>query len=298
MFAEVLVPVFLLMGAGYAVGKLLRLDPAPFTKLAFWCLSPALIFESLRTATLSWKEIGVVAVFVCAHYVGMYLISLPFGRFLFREDRDAQAAASLVLTFGNCANLGFPLLLFSLGEEGLQVGAVFLAVNTVLLATLGVAIAAGELRPSRAIVAIFKVPWLYAVAAALVVREVPELPLWFSRASTALKDGALPYLLVLLGLQLAKMDIRRILGGAIGLGAGRLVFASLLAWGLTLLIGVQGTLRKALILEGSVPSAVNAFLLAAQFGRRPDLAAAALFLSTALSAGTLWLTLMGISALV
>lgn len=220
---------------------------------------------------------------------------LSVGSF-FRENRDAQAAASLVLTFGNCANLGFLLLRFSLGEEGLQVGAVFLAANTVLLATLGVAIAAGELRPSRAAVAIFKVPWLYAVAAALVVREVPEFPLWLSRASIALKEGALPYLLVLSGLQLAKVDIRRILGGAIGLGVGRLVFASLLAWGLTLFMKVQGTLRKALILEGSVPSAVNAFLLAAQFGRRPDLAAAALFLSTALSAGTLWLTLMGISA--
>lgn len=291
-------PIFLLMGTGWLVGKLLGLEPRPFAKLAFWCLSPALIFESLRTATLSWGEIGVVALFVCAHYLGMYLLSLPVGRLLFGRDRDARSAASLVLTFGNCGNLGFPLLLFSLGEEGLQVGAVFLAVNTVLLATLGVAIASGEVRPSRAMAAIFKVPWLYAVAAGLIVRELPALPLSLSRTTGALKDGALPFLLVLLGLQLARMDMRRTLGGAVILGVARLVLGGILAWGLAFLMEVQGTLRKALILEGSVPSAVNAYILAAQFGRRPDLAAAALFLSTALSAGTLWLSLMGISRLV
>jgi len=69
------------------------------------------------------------------------------------------------------------------------------------------------------------------------------------------------------------------------------------AWVLTLAMGFQGMLRSALILEGSVPSAVNASLPAFEFKRRPDPAAVALSFSTVPSAGTLWLTLMGISAL-
>jgi hypothetical protein len=297
VFSGVLVPIFLLVGVGYVAGKLLRLDPRPIARLAFWTFSPVLIFESLRTATLSWEEMGTVAIFVSAHYLGMYFLSLPLGKVLFKGDRDARAAASLVLTFGNCGNLGFPLLLFALGDKGLEIGAVFLAVNTVYLATLGVAIAAGGLgRPVESAKAIFRVPWLYAVAAALVAREFPGLPLWLSRTIGALRDGAIPLLLALLGLELARIDPRRVFAGAMGLAAGRLALGSALAWVLASAMGLQGTLRSALILEGSVPSAVNAFLLAFEFKRRPDLAAAALFFSTVLSAGTLWLTLMGISA--
>ncbi len=295
MFAEVLIPIFLLVGVGYGAGKLLRLDPRPFSKLAFWIFSPALIFESLRTASLSWNEMGVVAAFVSVHYLGMYLLSLPVGRLLFQGDRDARAVASLVLTFGNCGNLGLPLLLFALGERGMEIGAVFLAANTVLLATLGVAIASGEVRPSRAIVAILKVPWLYAVAAALIAREFQGFPLWLSRATIALKQGAIPVFLILLGLQLSRVPLGKIAAGAMGLAVARLFLASSLAWAIALLAGLKGTLRDALLLEGSVPSAVNSLILALEFDRRPDIAAAALFLSTALSAGTLWLTLLGVS---
>ncbi len=297
MFAEVLVPIFLLVGVGYGVGKLLHLEPKPLSRLAFWVFSPALIFESLRTATLSWNEMGVVAAFVGGHYFGMYLLSLPVGRLLFRDDRDARAVASLVLTFGNCGNLGLPLLLFALGKRGMEIGAVFLAANTVLLATLGVAIASGKARASQAIGAILKVPWLYTVAAALVAREFQGFPLWLSRATVALKQGAIPVFLILLGLQLSRVPLKKIAAGATGLAVARLLLASSLAWAIAFLAGLKGTLRDALILEGSVPSAVNSLILALEFDRRPDLAAAALFLSTALAAGTLWVTLLGLSAI-
>ncbi len=296
MFGAVLVPIFLLVGVGYGAGKLLRLDPKSFAALGFWVLSPALIFESLRTATLSWNEMGVVTAFVSAHYLGMYLISIPVGRVLFPGDRDARAAASLVLTFGNCGNLGFPLLLFSFGERALEVGAVFLAVNTLYLATLGVGIAAGGFgRPLDAIRGIFRTPWIYAVVAALIARELPTFPTWIARTTGALKEGAIPFLLVLVGLQLAQVSLRRIAAGATRLAIARLVLGSGLAWGLAAIMGLSGVLRGALILEGSVPSAVNAYLLASRFDRRPDLAAAALFISTLLSAGTLWLVLLGLS---
>ncbi len=295
MFSGVLVPILLLVGVGYVAGRFLHLDPRPIARLAFWTFSPALIFESLRMASLSWEEMGTVAVFVSAHYLGMFLLSLPLGKLLFKGDRDAQAVASLVLTFGNCGNLGFPLLLFALGDKGLEVGAVFLAVNTVYLATLGVAIAAGDLgHPVESMKAILRVPWLYAVAAALVARELPGFPLWLSRVTGTLRDGAIPLLLLLLGLQLSRTRPRAVLSGALVLAVGRLFLASGLAWGLAILSGIRGTLRDALILEGSVPSAVNSFLLASEFRRRPDLAAAALFFSTLFSAGTLWLTLLGL----
>lgn len=224
MATRVLVPVFMVVAAGWLVGWRLKLDPTPLAKLTFWILSPALIFESLRTAQLPLSSYGLVVAFVLAHYLGLFLLSLPLRNRLFPGDPARQAATSLVLVFGNCGNLGLPVLLFSYGEAGFDVGVVFLAANTVLLATLGVAIASWEGRASWGKLArnLATVPWPYAVVA---------------------------------------------------------------------VFGLQGVMRGSLILEGSMPTAVNAFLLAAQFNRRPDLAAAALLLSTVLSLGTLALTL-------
>ncbi|HAF71488.1 MAG: Auxin Efflux Carrier [Acetothermia bacterium 64_32] len=294
MFTEVLVPVFLIVGAGWALGRRLRLDPLPLARLTFWILSPALIFESLRTAQLPAENYGIVVGFVVAHYLAMFLLSLPLRRLLFPGDPGAQAVASLVLVFGNCGNLGLPILLFAYGQPGFDVGVVFLVTNTALLATLGVAIASWEGRGSwkKLPASLLTVPWLYAVVGALLVRRFWELPAWVSRATELLSQGTIPVLLLLLGLELARIQPRRIAGAAIWLAALRLGLASLLSWGLASLFGATGVVRGSLILEGSVPTAVNSFLLALQFRRRPELAAGALLLSTALSVGTLYLTLL------
>ena len=293
MVTDVLVPVFIIVGIGWILGHRLRLDPMPLARLTFWVLSPALIFESLRTAQLPAENYGIVVGFVLAHYTGMFLLSLPLRRFLFPDDPGAQAVASLVLVFGNCGNLGLPILLFAYGQPGFDVGVAFLATNTALLTTLGVAIASWQGRGSwkRALGNLLLVPWPYAVVGAIVVRQLGELPSWISRATGLLSDGAIPTLLLLLGLQLARIRPREIARDAVWLSVLRLGLASSLAWGFATLFGTAGVMRGSLILEGSVPTAVNSFLLALQFKRRPDLAAAALLLSTVLSVGTLSLTL-------
>ncbi|HIP99107.1 TPA: AEC family transporter [Candidatus Bipolaricaulota bacterium] len=293
MATNVLVPVFTVVAAGWLLGWRLRLDPSPLAKLTFWILSPALIFESLRTAQLPLSSYGLVVAFVLAHYLGLYLLSLPLRNRLFPGDPPRQAAASLVLVFGNCGNLGLPVLLFSYGEAGFDVGVVFLATNTVLLVTLGVAIASWEGRGSWGKLAqgLLTVPWSYAVGAAALFRFALPLPPWIARATGLLSEGAIPALLLLLGLQLARVKVREIARDAAWLAILRLSLAGLLAWGLAAAFGLQGVMRGSLILEGSMPTAVNAFLLSAQFNRRPDLAAAALLLSTVLSLGTLTLTL-------
>ncbi len=287
----VLLPVFLLAGVGWVLGRLGRVPSRPLAQAAFWVLSPALIFESLRTADLSLA--GTVVLFALVHQLVMFVLSLGVGRILFRCDRPARATTSLVLTFGNCGNLGLPLLLFAYGPSGVDAGVVFLSANTVLLSTLGVAVAAWEgerIRWRSTWGKLLRVPWAYAVAAALLVRWTgfPEV---FSRATGLLAGGAIPLFLLLLGLELAHVRVTQVAKPAVGLALLRLLAGGALAWALAWGFRVEGVLRGSLIIEGSVPSAVNAFLLASQYGRRPDLAASVLFLSTLFSLGTLCLTL-------
>ncbi|MBC7092469.1 AEC family transporter [Candidatus Bipolaricaulota bacterium] len=293
MIADILLPTFLLVGVGYLVGRFARVPAQPLAQLAFWVLSPALIFESLRTAQLPAAHAVLVAAFTVAHYLGMFALSIPVRRRWFPGDPGAQAAASLVLTFGNCGNLGLPILLFAYGQPGVDVGVVFLATNTVLLTTLGVGLATweGSFRWRRVVLGLLRVPWPYAVAAAAVARLAGGLPLPLARATGLLAEGAIPLFLVLLGVELAHVRPTQVAGPALALGGLRLLGGGLLAWGLAWAFGTSGTLRASLVVEGSMPTAVNSFLLALQYDRRPDLAASALLLSTLLSVGTISLTL-------
>lgn len=63
-----------------------------------------------------------------------------------------------------------------------------------------------------------------------------------------------------------------------------------LAWALAGALPVEGLLPGSVLIEESTPTAVKASLLGSQYGLRPDLAAATLFLSTLLSLGTLSLS--------
>jgi Predicted permeases len=141
---ETIGPTFLLVAVGYGLGRLGKIPTRPFAEISFWVLSPALIFETLRTAQLPLREASLVAAFVGAHYLAMFFLSLPLGRALFPNDLDARQATSLLLTFGNCGNLGLPILLFAYGQKAVDVGVIFLATNTVLLATLGIGIASWQ----------------------------------------------------------------------------------------------------------------------------------------------------------
>jgi len=290
---EVIGPAFLLVFTGYLLGRRGKVPAQPFAQASFWVFSPILIFETLRTAQLPAKEAGLVAAFVLIHYGGMFLLSLPLGRALFPKDPDARRAGSLLLTFGNCGNLGLPVLLFAYGQKGVDVGVIFLATNVVLLSTLGVGIASweGNFRPRSLALKILTVPWPYAVALGLVVRFTGAWPEVLARASGLLAQGAIPIFLLLLGLELAQIDLGEVAKPALILAVIRLALGTLLAGFLVFLLRPEPVLGKSLIIEGSVPSAVNAYILASQYRRRPDLAATSLLLSTALSMGTLSLTL-------
>lgn len=292
MFLEVIGPTFLLVAAGYLLGRLGKLPAWPFAKLSFWLLSPALIFETLRTAQLPAKEAGLVALFVLVHYGLMFLLSLPLGRKLSPADPLGRRTTSLLLTFGNCGNLGLPILLFAYGPRAVDVGVIFLATNTVLLATLGVGIASWQGRLTPVFLRnVLLVPWPYAVALGVIVRISRAWPEALARASSLLSQAAIPVFLLLLGLELASADLKAVAKPAVLVALARLSLASLLAWLLAPHFTADPLVRRSLVIEGSVPSAVNAYILAAQYRLRPDLASTALLLSTLLSPGTLSLTL-------
>ncbi|MFC2079597.1 AEC family transporter [Candidatus Bipolaricaulota bacterium] len=291
---DVILPVFLVGGCGYLVGRSVRAEPTVLIKILFYLTGPALVFRSIYTSEISVSNAVSIGLFVVLLQGIMFGISRLIGR-LRGWDGDTQASGSLVLTFANCGNYGLPVLLFAFGEQGFAFGIVFVLISIMMQATLGIGAASWHkgMPWYRGIAQIPKAPYLYAFLLAVLLRTTSvDLPLSVFRAVDLLASAAIPGQLLMLGIQLSRVRLHHFGADSILLSAIKLTVPPLLGWGLTCLLGIDGLLQSILIVEAGMPSAVNALILATNYRRNTELAATTVFISTMISLGTMTLLLM------
>ncbi|MCK5828593.1 AEC family transporter [Candidatus Bipolaricaulota bacterium] len=297
IFLNVILPVFLVGGCGYLVGRFVRSEPLVLTRIIFYLLTPALIFRFIYTSTISFDSALSIGGYIILIQLSMFAISRIVGRFR-RWDADSQAAGSLVLLFANCGNYGLPVMLFAFGEEGFAFGIIFVIVSNMMQATIGISVASWQKDATwkQGLTRVLRYPHLYAFALAMVMRSVPAgIPESLFRSIDLLAQAAIPGQLLMLGLQLSRVRLHHFGLDSILLSSIKLLVPPLLGWGVTSLLGISGLLQAVLIAEASMPSAVNSLILATQFRRNPELAATTVFVSTVFSLVTITvlLTVLG-----
>lgn len=296
-FVDVVVPVMIIAGVGFLFARLTRIDTKPLTQLSFYILSPTLIFHSMLSRSVSMIDLADVAVFVL---IAQGLMTL-FGALGVRWtgwDADSKASAMLSLTFNNCGNYGLAILLFAFGEAGFTLGVLYMVVHMAYQVVIGVGIASWHkgMKIRNLVLTILKVPWLYALLLAMVVRLIDfELPTVLARPIELVAGSAIPVQLMLLGIALSRVRLGSLLRQAVPISLAKLILPPLLAWGLTAILGFEGLLRAVLILQASTPTAVNALILSLQYERRSELTASVVLITTvgALGVTSLLLWLLG-----
>jgi len=286
-----LFPIFLVVGVGYLIERLLHPDIQSASRLTFYAMSPCLVFDSLVRSQVGSDEmgrIGLVAVVVMLTTGGIaWLLARPL-----RLSPRQTSAFVLVAIFVNSGNYGLSLTELAFGEEALARAIVYFVMSTVLLYTLGVYIAAlgGQGKGvGSALRSILRVPAVYALALAGLVRTTGfTLPLPLTKAVSLLGRAAIPVMLLILGMQLATISVSDSEWGLPGLTSLiRLVIAPLLALALVGLVGLDGAGRQATVVEASTPTAVSTIILALEFGLDATLVTGTVFLTTILSPITL-----------
>jgi len=294
---NVILPVILIAGAGFLFARLTHVDTKPLTRLSFYILIPALILNSLLNRSVSMIDVADVVVFVLILH-GVLVLMGALGVRWTGWDAETKASAMLSLTFNNCGNYGLAILLFAFGEAGFTLGVLYMVAHVVYQSIVGVGIA--RWRKGMKIrdlgLTILRVPWLYAILLALIVRLLSlELPTALARPVELVAGAAIPVQLLLLGMALSHVRVGKLLRQAVPISLAKLILPPLLAWGLTTLLGFDGLLRAVLILQASTPTAVNALILSLQYERRSELTASVVLLTTvgALGVTSLLLWLLG-----
>jgi malate permease and related proteins len=294
-FVEVLLPVLVVVGAGYALRRgYPALDLRTLNRVSMYALGPALIFTTLVRIEVAGGEALRITLASVLLVLGMGALTYATGRVM-RLDGASMAALLLCAMFMNAGNYGLPTTRFAFGEAGFQRALLFFIGQTVLAQVLAIPIAsAGNGTWRSSLAQIFRMPQIYAVAAGLAARlggldlagRADALGSLFNGVAL-LADAALPLLLLLLGMQLAQgaaIEDPRLMAVAATL---RLLVSPLLAWGIAVLLGLDDLALRVVVLEASMPTAVNMVLYSTEFGARPRFVAGVVVATTLASLATL-----------
>jgi predicted permease len=289
IFLKVILPVFLIIGTGYFFEKLKKPDFKSISDLTLYFFTPCLIFEGLLKSKEQIGEFVLPAIiFMIILTFLLYLLSIIFSRFL-KLDFQETGAFSLATVMMNCGNFGLPLILFAFGEKGLAYAVVVLVIFTFPLGTLAVFIASrGKSSIKKSLLEITKIPLFYSILLAVIFKYFNlSLPSLLMKPIILMGEAAIPALLVLLGMQLARTDLKTNLNPILGSCFIRLVISPVLAFFLCKVLSLSGLPAKVLIIQTSTPSAIIPLLYSINYDTRPDIVAGTIFFSTILSAGTL-----------
>jgi predicted permease len=280
-FLQVVVPVLLIGVFGFLLGRARPVDLAPITALAVSVLVPGVVFDSLTRGGLPRTLVWPLLAHVLVQLVCLGLLTV-LAAWLLGWTGRAQAALLLASLFSNSGNVGLALARFAFGEEGFAIAGGWFAISSLTMQTVGVFIAArAHAGPRAALRHFVRLPVAWAMFAGLAVNlSGVTVPGPLAKASQLLSSGSIAVLLVLLGLQLARLPLGSEVRGATVATALRLFVAPPVAWVTGRALGLEGVALAVAVLQASTPTAVTAALWAMEFDTRPALVSAAVVLST------------------
>jgi malonate transporter len=305
---ETVLYVFGLVALGYVSGLTGYLRPEigeAVSEFAVGVALPMLLFRTMVEADFHegipwalWATYfsGVAVVWTTGHLI----ITRVFGR-----DSQAGVVGGVASAFSNLLLLGGPFMLGVFGQPGFEMLSLIIAVHlpTMILASIilfgvfgrgrGSPMTAGEVVRDF-LRRIFKNPLIVGILIGLAWKMTGlQLPVLASRLIDALADIAGPVALFAMGLGLRKFGISGNVRAALTLSLLKLVLMPAVMLGFALLFGLPPLAAKVAVAAAALPSGVNSYLIAVQFGTGQALASSQMTIATACAVVTtaFWLTI-------
>ncbi|WP_427051728.1 AEC family transporter [Paenibacillus sp. TC-CSREp1] len=287
---HVFLPISLPVIGGMLLKRFKAWDTRPLSTFSLYILSPALIFHTLLHAEITWTDVTSTFWFSVLNLIALWALAELLSR-IFGLGAPEKAGLTLVSTFTNCVNYGLPLVLLAFGQLGLDKASVYVIGQMIIVNTVGIFFAArSEFTVKKAIGSVFRMPTIYAAVVAILLRTFSiSLPEALDGGVSMVATGYAPIVLAILGAQMLRSkgdrepwqnNVRRAFWAGLVV---RLAAAPLLSWLILKALHVEGTLFPVLLILASMPTAVNAVILAEQFGASPQFVSRCILWTTAAS---------------
>jgi malate permease and related proteins len=278
-------PILGLVAVGYGVQMRFVFDVPTLTRLQVYVLVPAGLIWFPSSAKLPLASAWPVVWFSLLHFVFLFALGWVAAKAL-GMGRNVAGLMALVTLFSNSGNYGIPLVQLTFPEDYLLYQTVILSLHAILIVPMALI----ALPPSGGGLAsfwgtLFGSPLLPAAALGFLLKgfEV-TLPQVLAVPLRLVSDAFTPMALLLLGVQLAAIEVK-VERAPLMLGILlRLVAAPASAWLFAALLGFPPNLTAFLVVSSAVPAGVLIAIFAAEFKAEPDLASMLVFISTVVSA--------------
>jgi hypothetical protein len=304
---EVILPVFLVLGAGYLAawrGLLTEAGIDGLMKFAQGIAIPCLLFRAISTLDLAevfhWR-------LLVSFYVGAltgFLVGLAGARWLFGRDWQDAVAIGFVGLFSNSLLLGIPLTERAYGPDALAANFAIIAVHAPFCYAVGIiamelARAGGSALarvPGQVLRAMLGQPLVIGILLGFAVNlSGLELPGPVTDGLDLLTSAGLPAALFGLGGVLRRYRPEGDVPTILYIVAVSLVVHPAVVWGLGTALALPQDAFRSAVLTAAMAPGVNAYLFADLYGRARRVAASAVLVGTAATMGTalFWLWALG-----
>ncbi|WP_421707689.1 AEC family transporter [Algihabitans sp.] len=297
---NIVLPVFAIMGCGYAVGRVGLLGEqasGALNAFVFYVALPALFFGTMAQLEISqilhWPFIAAFG----GGLIGTFGLAMLVAAFAFPGRLAVLTLHGAAAIFSNTGYMGIPLLLIAYGEAGLpagiiatvMTGVVVMAVATLLIELDGNGDEAALDLARNALGAVVKSPLLLsAVAGILWAWSGLELPTPVARFCDLMGSTAGPCALFAMGLFMVGKSLTAGLGEVGWLSLLKLLVMPAVTYWLAFHVMTMDTIwAQSAVIQAALPTGALVFVLAHRYGVYIQRATAAIVISTLLSVGTI-----------
>jgi len=273
--AEVIIPVFLIVGIGYGYARRQAPDLGGFNRVALDVLAPLLVYTALASKDFHLADHIPLLVGGAVLILGSGLLAWPLSRVFKVSPRTLVP----VVMFNNCGNMGLPLALLAFGPQHFGAAVALFSISNLLHFSLGARLTSAAARTRDLLLSPLMIGTLLGFASAMTDIRPPELAMTGMRL---LGDALLPMMLFALGVRLTSLTRQGVALGLVGALARPIIGLAIglpLAWAL----GLEGAAKGQLLLFAALPPAVIQYMLAERYHQEPEKVAAMILLGNALA---------------
>lgn len=262
----ILLPIFLIVTAGYLYGRHHRPEMSAANRLNMDLFLPALVFAAMAGKGFSLRGYETLALGALVVVLARGVLFWPLARWAGVSPKTFTPP----MMFNNCGNLGLPLAVLAWGEAALPAAVLVFMVSNMLHFSLG----ARLVNPRTRLLALWRVPVLVTSVLGIAA-NVMGLTIWppLMTAVKLLGDVSVPLMLFSLGVRMTDIgwgDWKIALAGALLCPLSGV----LLAWGYAQFVPLAPQSAAMLIVFGALPPAVLNYLFAERFQVEPGRVAA------------------------
>jgi malonate transporter and related proteins len=303
---EIVVPVFLVVGAGYASSRTGFLAASAIDALAAFAVRigiPALLFLALLRVDLDramdWRAL---LAFFCGIALAFF-IAMALSRLIWKRRPGESVAVGFSAFFGNVVMLGIPIVDRAYGGEVMAAAFGLIAFHSAhnyffgfvameMIRSDGTSVWTGL---TRAFVTTARNPLMWSLAGIVLNVAGVGLPHMVLDGLDLLGTAGLPVALFSLGGVLTRYRLRDQIGEALMVSSVSLLALPAIAWLLAAgVFRLPPEFVRAAVILSAMPPGLNGYIFASLYGRSVGTAASAVLLGTVLSIGsiTMWLALL------